>query len=553
MKTIEHLTILFVDDEASVLNSLRRFLRKEKYKTLFAGSGKEALEILETQKADIIVTDLRMPEMSGLELIYEVKRLFPQTVRIILSASRDVEETIESINTGEIFRFIPKPLDPESFKQILLDASEYYLLTTERAELLEELAARNSKLESVNNNLQQMADSLRSSEEQFRTITEMANDAVIMTNEEEELIFWNRAAKIIFGYSADEVLGKKPYLFLVPEQYRKKYLLFRENVLKKENAKESRGIVKKGIALRKDGHEIPVELSSSIAYIQEKPHFISIIRDISKQVKDENARKRYKKLQSNLEAKIGKTLLQTDAPKMLNGVDIASLSIPSKHLDGDFTDFVVYGKGKFDILIADVMGKGLQAALVGAGIKASFLKVLSQHDCTVTPRPNCPKSVAGAHLLGSVVADVHAMTVSGLMNIETFATLCFSRFNLEKKIMAYVDCGHTKTIHYQASLGKCCLLDGDNFPLGVVEHESYHARVVPFQSGDIFLYYSDGISEAETEEGAQFGIKRLVEVVTTHCNYSSSVIIEKIKNIVREFTGKHQFDDDFTCIAVKIK
>ena len=552
MKTIEQLTILFVDDETSILNALRRFLRKEKYQTLFAGSGKEALEVLTTQTVDIIVTDLRMPEMSGLELIYEVKRLYPDTVRIILSASRDVEETIDSINAGEIFRFVPKPLDPEPFKQILLDATEYYLLTTERAELLEELASRNSKLESANNDLQQMAHSLQSSEEQFRTITEMANDAVIMTNDKKELVFWNRSATLIFGYSADEVQGKNPYEFLVPKQYREQYTLFRDDVMEKENAKQSGGIVKKGVALRKDGLQIPVELSGSIAYIQEQPHLISVIRDITKQVEAENARKRYKAMQSRLEANIGETLLQTEAPKIIDGVDIASLSIPSKHLDGDFTDFVVYGGGNFDILIADVMGKGLQAALVGAGIKSSFLKVLSQHDCKKNPRPNCPQNIANAHLLGAVVADVHAMTVSNLMDLETFATLCFARFNLEKKIMAYVDCGHTKTVHYQASLGKCSLLDGDNLPLGVVEQDSYHARVVSFQPGDIFLYYSDGISEAETEEGAQFGTKRLVNVVTAHCDQSADTIIEIIKTTVQEFTGKEQFDDDFTCIAVKI-
>lgn len=553
MKTLEQLTILFVDDETSVLNALRRFLRKEKYQTLFAGSGKEALDILEKESVDILVTDLRMPEMGGLELIYEVKQRIPQIVRIILSASRDVEQTIESINTGEVFRFIPKPLDPDPFKQILLDAAEYYLMKTERTELLEELASRNRKLETANNDLQQMADSLRSSEEQFRTITEMANDAVIMTNEKTELVFWNRAAGEIFGYSIDEVKGKKPYQFLVPERYKNKYLHIREEIFTKEAGRKSTGRIEKGIALQKNGREIPIELSASVAYINEKPHLISVIRDITPRVEVENARKRFQAMQHNLEAKIGTTLLRTDAPKGLNGVDIASVSIPSKHLDGDFTDFVVYNDGVFDLLIADVMGKGLQAALVGAGIKSCFLKILSQHDCTTNPRPSCPKRNSDAHLLGNVVADVHAMTVSNLMSLEMFLTLCFARFNLKEKTVAYVDCGHTQTIQYQAGPAQCRFLGGDNLPLGVMEQESYQAQVVPFQSGDIFVYYSDGISEAERASGEQFGTRRLTEVVTMNHQQPAEVLIETIKNAVLQFTNADSFGDDFTCIVVKIQ
>jgi len=136
MLTIENLAILFVDDEPDILSSLGRFLRKEPYQILFAEGGKNALSVMKSNAIHIVVSDLRMPEMNGMELIQKVKTLYPDVIRVILSATRDVEQTIESINSGEVYRFIPKPLDPESFKRIMLDAIDYYRIKTERQEFL---------------------------------------------------------------------------------------------------------------------------------------------------------------------------------------------------------------------------------------------------------------------------------------------------------------------------------------------------------------------------------------------------------------------------------
>lgn len=552
MKTIEQINILFVDDEASVLNSLRRFLRKERYQTLFAGNGQEALEILATQSVDILVTDLRMPQMGGLELIQEAKRRAPQTIRIILSASRDVEQVIAGINAGEVFRFIPKPLDPEPFKQILLDAVEYFLMKTEREELLDELASKNRSLEAANNSLLSLTEALHTSEEQFRAIVEMANDAVIMSNEKSELVLWNKAAETIFGYSAEEAIGRNPYDLLAPEQYRSAYAKIREEIVRRAGEKNYTGVIHNGITQHKSGRIIPVELSGSIAQVAGKPHVISVLRDISARVAVEDARKRFEALQKVFETKIEKSLLQAKVPDGIIGVDMASCSIPSKHLDGDFTDFVVYGEKKFDILIADVMGKGVQAALVGAGVKSSFLKALSQHDCAVTPRPNCPARISDPQYLGEVVANVHAMTAQHLIDLEMYVTLFFSRFNLEERTMAFVDCGHTKTVHFHAATGDCSCLAGDNLPLGMVATARYQTQVVSFQPGDMFLYYSDGVSEAEHESGEQFGTRRLIELVQANHQQEAALIVESIRDEVLRFTGSDNFSDDFSCIAVKI-
>ncbi len=126
-------TILFVDDEEKVLNSLKRGLLDEPYQTLYANSGKEALEILEKNEVHIIVTDMRMPEMSGLELLGIVKEKYPNIVRLVLSGYTQINTLLTAINQGEIFKFITKPWKlEEEFKSILKQAVDYYDLHAER-------------------------------------------------------------------------------------------------------------------------------------------------------------------------------------------------------------------------------------------------------------------------------------------------------------------------------------------------------------------------------------------------------------------------------------
>jgi two-component system response regulator HupR/HoxA len=138
----EKRTILFVDDEVRLLRSIERGLLDEPYNLLFAESGKDALKLLEENEVHVIVTDMRMPEMSGLDLLRIVKEKYPRIVRIILSGYTQVTTLLTAINQGEIFRFITKPWKMEDeFKSVLRQAVEYHRVQTEHERLATELAA----------------------------------------------------------------------------------------------------------------------------------------------------------------------------------------------------------------------------------------------------------------------------------------------------------------------------------------------------------------------------------------------------------------------------
>lgn len=112
-------TILCVDDEESILNSLKRTLRAKEYTILTALSGDEGLDVLKNNKVDLVISDQRMPKMSGFEFLRQVKEKHPNSTRIMLSGYSDFESLIKTINEGEIIHYISKPWDNEELKAII--------------------------------------------------------------------------------------------------------------------------------------------------------------------------------------------------------------------------------------------------------------------------------------------------------------------------------------------------------------------------------------------------------------------------------------------------
>src|SRR5687767_7810927 len=117
--------ILIVDDEASNLRALERLFRTE-YDVLTAGSGADALSLLEHHDMALLIADQRMPEMSGVELMQRTARLRPHMVRILLTGYTDVDSLIEAINTGHVYKYITKPWNNDDLLQTVARALEHY-------------------------------------------------------------------------------------------------------------------------------------------------------------------------------------------------------------------------------------------------------------------------------------------------------------------------------------------------------------------------------------------------------------------------------------------
>jgi CheY-like chemotaxis protein len=141
--------MLVVDDEPDNLDLLYRTFRRD-FQVLRAESGADALSVLANEgEVAVIVSDQRMPEMKGTEFLSKTVSQFPDTVRIILTGFTDVEDLVEAINSGQVYKYITKPWDPSELKAVVQRAAETYELLKERTEELQRAQAQTALLATI--------------------------------------------------------------------------------------------------------------------------------------------------------------------------------------------------------------------------------------------------------------------------------------------------------------------------------------------------------------------------------------------------------------------
>lgn len=139
-------TLLLVDDEAFILNALKRLLRRDGYHILTAEGGRQGLEVLATTPVDVIVSDQRMPGMTGVEFLREARKRFPDTVRIVLSGYTELQSVTDAINEGAVYKFLTKPWDDEHLRANIADALRQRTLASENQRLHAQLESTHAEL-----------------------------------------------------------------------------------------------------------------------------------------------------------------------------------------------------------------------------------------------------------------------------------------------------------------------------------------------------------------------------------------------------------------------
>ncbi len=242
--------------------------------------------------------------------------------------------------------------------------------------------------------------------------------------------------------------------------------------------------------------------------------------------------------------RVQKTLLFGKTTQSVDWLDYAVLATPAREVGGDFYDVFKHGDTCIDFVLGDVMGKGVPAALLGAGAKSRVLyainSLLTESSTHALPSPH------------DIVDFVNVEITPELMQLDSFVTACYTRFDRRKKQFLFVDCGHLPIIHVHASTGECSLLKTDNVPLGFLEDESYRQSAVPYEIGDLFCLYSDGVTEAHNGNGEMFEEERVIDVLRSAHTQSPREILDKLSAEVNGFCRSTSFDDDVTCIAAKI-
>jgi response regulator RpfG family c-di-GMP phosphodiesterase len=150
----EPATLLFVDDEANILSSLKRLFRSQGYRIFTAEGGAAGLQVFEQNAIDLVISDMRMPEMNGAQFLEQVRAKWPDTIRILLTGYADVGSTIAAINKGEIYRYIAKPWDENDITLTVKHALERKNLEQEKQRLEALTLKQNEELKDLNANLE---------------------------------------------------------------------------------------------------------------------------------------------------------------------------------------------------------------------------------------------------------------------------------------------------------------------------------------------------------------------------------------------------------------
>ena len=231
-------------------------------------------------------------------------------------------------------------------------------------------------------------------------------------------------------------------------------------------------------------------------------------------------------------------LLPTELPVRLKAADVAGRFAPAHELGGDLHDFLAPEPNSLVIAVGDVSGKGAPAALYGA-YAAELVRSRTMR------RRYTPDRFSVSGVLQSMNTILHERQLE-----EYYCTLCYAFFDFKRRSVTLSNSGLPYPIHCSGDV--CGQVELPGVPLGSFPGVTYDEVTVPLKAGDVFVFCTDGISEAMNESGEEFGSPRLAEIVRANRTQTARGIVDEIFDAVIAFRGTAPQNDDMTAVAVKI-
>jgi len=162
----DKIKVLYIDDEKSNLLTFKALLRREGYEIHITDSIEEARKILEENSINVVVSDQRMPVMTGVEFFESILQDYPKPIRVLTTAYTDINSVIDAINLGQVYKYVSKPWNVDCLKNAILQSFEVYKLREHNEMLISDLQAFNNKLLKVNEQLEFMLHQKKSFEDE---------------------------------------------------------------------------------------------------------------------------------------------------------------------------------------------------------------------------------------------------------------------------------------------------------------------------------------------------------------------------------------------------
>lgn len=200
-------TLLLVDDEPNILSALQRLFRRDGYTILATDSAEAALKMLASQSVDVILSDQRMPGMSGVEFLRRVKETHPETVRIVLSGYTDLQFITDAINEGAIYKFLTKPWDDAQLREQVREAFRSKEIADENRRLTEALRAANVALTAHVEDKERQARQIETVLDTLQEVLQLIPWPIVGIDGANLIALSNSAADALFGQVNTPLLG----------------------------------------------------------------------------------------------------------------------------------------------------------------------------------------------------------------------------------------------------------------------------------------------------------------------------------------------------------
>lgn len=281
--------IVVVDDEKIVTSAFKTLLKVEGFcDAHFFNSPKEAIEFLKTNVPDLVISDFLMPEMNGLEFLTEVKKMYPEVSKILLTGYADKENAIKAINEVGLYRYIEKPWDNNDLILNIKNGIERSYLLSELRKKIAELEVAKKELEKYSHNLEQIVEErtadLRQSNAKLEGLFNYCADGIVIINEDGIIEQVNPACESLIG-----LVGSKLVMSSIDD-----FLFSKKTFISKELHKlDDRELLLREFYIKNplSNIEIPVEISfARINPEDEFKRFVGVIRDVTEQKKSDKLR-----------------------------------------------------------------------------------------------------------------------------------------------------------------------------------------------------------------------------------------------------------------------
>src|SRR6266436_2605382 len=233
-----------------------------------------------------------------------------------------------------------------------------------------------------------------------------------------------------------------------------------------------------------------------------------------------------------LAAQVQRLFLPVGKPAIA-GLEIAGRMQPSRGVSGDYYDYIPIDAHTIQMVIADVAGKGVPAALLMSATAAA-MQLEANHDRNML------------EIVGRLNTGIHSVSDG-----ERYVTLLLAEIDTHKRTLRYVNCGHNPALLFRAKTGKLTRMNSSCPPIGISPEEICELASADLIAGDVLVFYTDGVTEAENPLGEEFGTERLSGVVRRGSSLSAEELMVDIFSSAADFCSEVGFNDDVTVLVVK--